>query len=80
MIESAVTSRGQTTLPKPVRKSLGLQPGDRVRYIISEGGVRIVKAKSVMELEGMLSRAGQKPVSLAEMDRAIAKGALEGSR
>ena len=80
MIESAVTSKGQTTLPKPVRKSLNLEPGDRVRYIISEGGVRLLKARSVMELEGMLKRAGQKPISLAEMERAIEKGALEGSR
>ncbi len=33
MIESAVTARGQTTLPKRVRKSLGLESGDRIRYL-----------------------------------------------
>lgn len=32
MIESAITSRGRTTLPKAVREALSLQPGDRVRY------------------------------------------------
>ena len=80
MIESAVTSKGQTTLPRQVRKSLGLEPGDRVRYIISDGEVRLVKARSVMELEGILHRPGQKPVSLEEMEQAIGKGAVEGSR
>ena len=80
MIESAVTSKGQTTLPRQVRKSLGLEPGDRVRYIISDGEVRLVKARSVMELEGILHRPGQESVSLEEMEQAIGKGAVEGSR
>ncbi len=30
MQDSTVTQKGQTTLPKPVRAALGLQPGDRV--------------------------------------------------
>jgi len=32
MIESGITSKGQTTLPKPVREALGVGAGDRVRY------------------------------------------------
>lgn len=80
MIESAITSKGQTTLPKPVRKSLGLEPGDRVRYIISGEEVRLMKARAVSELEGILKRPGQKAVSLKEMDEAVTRGAIEGSR
>lgn len=80
MIESAVTAKGQTTLPKTVRNSLGLEPGDRIRYIISGDEVRLLKARSITELEGMLKRPGQKSRSLEEMDQAIKKGALEGSR
>jgi AbrB family looped-hinge helix DNA binding protein len=38
MIESSITKKGQTTLPKPVRETLGVQAGDRVRYVISNGG------------------------------------------
>jgi antitoxin PrlF len=79
MIESAVTSKGQTTLPKAVRKSLDLEPGDRIRYIISGGEVRLMKARSIMELEGILKRPGQKSRSLEDMEQAIKKGALEGS-
>jgi len=80
MIESAVTTKGQTTLPRRVREELGLQPGDRIRYILSGGEVRLLKARSVMELEGMLARPGEPAVTLEEMERAIRRGALEGSR
>lgn len=80
MIESAVTAKGQTTLPRRVREELGLQPGDRIRYILADGEVRLVKARSVMELEGLLARPGQPTVTLDEMERGIKRGALEGSR
>ena len=42
MLESAVTKKGQTTLPKPVRDTLGVRAGDRVRYIVLDGEVRIL--------------------------------------
>jgi len=75
MQESTVTVKGQTTLPKDVRAALGLASGDRVRYVILDGEVRIVKARSVKDLQGALARAGQKPVSLDAMEDAIADGA-----
>ena len=80
MLESTVTAKGRTTLPRQVRQQLGLQPGDRIRYILSNGEVRLVKARSVMELEGLLSRPDQASVTLEAMDQDIKRGALEGSR
>lgn len=77
MTESSVTKKGQTTLPKSVRKFLGLRAGDKVRYIITDGGVRIVPVRSVARLRGVLQHDGQ-AVTLEEMDRAIADGACEG--
>lgn len=77
MQESTVTVKGQTTLPRDVRAALGLASGDRVRYVILDGEVRIVKARSVKDLRGALARSGQKPVSLDAMDEAIADGATE---
>jgi AbrB family looped-hinge helix DNA binding protein len=77
MHESTVTVKGQTTLPKDVRAALGLTSGDKVRYLILDGEVRILKARSVKELRGILSRFGQKPVSLEEMDEAISAGATD---
>jgi len=77
MQESTITSKGQTTLPKDVRAALQLRPGDKLRYLVSGGEVRILKARPVMELEGSLKRAGLPPVSLEQMDDAIAAGATE---
>ncbi|WP_323033216.1 AbrB/MazE/SpoVT family DNA-binding domain-containing protein [Paracoccus sp. (in: a-proteobacteria)] len=75
MQESTVTIKGQTTLPRDVRAALGLTSGDRVRYVILDGEVRILKARSVKELRGLLARPDQAPVTLEAMDEAIASGA-----
>lgn len=80
MHESTVTVKGQTTLPRDVRTALGLSSGDKVRYLILDGEVRILKARSVMEMRGILSRSGQKPVSLDEIDEAIAAGATDSAQ
>jgi antitoxin PrlF len=77
MQESTVTVKGQTTLPKDVRAALGLTSGDKVRYVILDGEVRILKARSVKELRGLLAKPDQKPVSLEAMDEAIAAGATD---
>lgn len=76
MESSAITSRGQTTVPAKVRAALGLKPGDKVRYLILENGdVYLQRSRSVQELKGLLHRPGQKPMTLEEIDDAIAKGA-----
>lgn len=79
MHESTVTVKGQTTLPRDVRAALGLSSGDKVRYLILDGEVRILKARSIKELRGILSRSGRKPVSLEEMDEAISAGATDSA-
>lgn len=75
MQESTVTVKGQTTLPRDVRAALGLKSGDKVRYVLMGGEVRLMKARPVAELEGLLARAGRAPVSLEEMEEAIVTGA-----
>ena len=76
MIESGITSKGQTTLPKAVRDALSVQAGDRVRYVIQDGEVRIVPVRSVGRLFGILRHDGP-AATLEDMDRAIAEGACE---
>ncbi|MET4130658.1 type II toxin-antitoxin system PrlF family antitoxin [Roseovarius sp. MBR-6] len=84
MQESTVTIKGQTTLPRDVRAALGLKSGDKVRYVVMNGEVRLLKARPVAELEGVLARPDAQtnagPVSLDEMDEAIAAGAADGMR
>ena len=78
MQESTLTVKGQTTLPKDIRLALGLRPGDKVRYLILDGGeVRIVRSRPVADLSGALKDAVRRVVSLEEMDEAIAGGATE---
>ena len=76
MLESGITAKGQTTLPKAVREALSVQPGDRVRYVIQEGQVRILRVGPVDRLFGMLQYDGP-PVTLEEMDQAISEGASD---
>ena len=74
MIESTITSKGRTTLPKAVREALSLQAGDRVRYIVMDNEVMILPVRPTSRLFGKLKYDGL-PVTLEDMDRAIAEGA-----
>lgn len=78
MTESSITKKGQTTLPKPVREFLGLRAGDRIRYFIADGGVRIMPVRSVKRLLGELRYDGP-AVTLEKMEQAIEDGACEGN-
>jgi antitoxin PrlF len=42
---SKITSKGQITLPKAVRKSLGVAAGDRLIYELEGNTVRLRKAE-----------------------------------
>ncbi|MDA9062075.1 type II toxin-antitoxin system PrlF family antitoxin [Planktomarina temperata] len=44
LYQSKIFANGSTTLPKPVRDALDIKAGDRVRYVISEDGVQVLKA------------------------------------
>lgn len=76
MLESTITSRGQTTVPKAVREALELKAGDRIRYTIEGSAVRVCPLRPISRLRGIVQRQGP-PLSLEEMDRAIAEGACE---
>ena len=77
VIQSTLTAKAQTTLPKAVRDALQVGPGDRLRYIISDDDVRILAVRPVERLFGAIEYDGP-PVSLDDMDRAIAEGATRG--
>lgn len=78
-LESTVTTKGQTTLPKDVRDRLGLAPGDKVRYLIIGDEVRLVRPRKVMTLCGSLPHDGD-AVSLDRMDQAVREGAASRRR
>ena len=76
MPTATVTSKGQITIPKKVRQALRLGVGDRVEFVIARSGEVLVRPGKgdVGDLKGLLRRRNRKAVSVAEMDRAIARG------
>ncbi len=51
---SRVSSKGQTTIPAPVRKLLHINPGYTIKFEIEDDSVRIQKVKGI-DLEWALS-------------------------
>jgi len=76
MVEATMTSKGQLTVPAEVRRALGLQPGSKVEFVATERGAYelTVKRGSIQGLKGMFP-APAVPVTLEQMDDAIAQGA-----
>ncbi len=74
MATATVTSKGQTTIPKPVRDHLRLKPGDRVEFLVQDDGsvVMVPATVDVGELEGVLTKP-KAAISLADMEEAIRK-------
>ena len=77
MVESTITVKGQTTLPKSIRDSLAVKAGDKIRYVILDEGVLIMPIRPTNRLFGSMKYDGP-TVSMEEMDLAIAEGAVEG--
>jgi antitoxin PrlF len=81
MAGATITSKGQVTIPVQVRSALGLDAGDRIEFVeVEKGKFAIVAAtRSVRELKGLFQDRRRKPVSVEEMNSAIARRAA-GSR
>ena len=76
MSAATLTTKGQLTLPKEVRTALGVGPGDKVEFVrMEDGNYAVMPAtQSVKMLKGLIPKP-RKPVTLADMDAAIARGA-----
>jgi AbrB family looped-hinge helix DNA binding protein len=79
-MESAITVKGQATIPKAVRKHLGLKPGDRIKFFVHpDGSVVLLPKRPTSALRGIV-KARRHPVTLDAMSKAIAAGATGTSR
>lgn len=78
-MESAITSKGQATIPKAIREHLHLKPGDRVKFFVHpDGTVFLLPKIPVSALRGIVK--ARRRVTLEEMEEAIASGATEAYR
>ena len=74
-MDSTLTVKGQTTIPKPIRDHLGLKPGDKVQFFVRpDGSVVIAPKLPITALKGFL-KSEVSGVSIEDMDEAIAEGA-----
>jgi AbrB family looped-hinge helix DNA binding protein len=79
-MDSAITSKGQATIPKAIREHLGLRPGDRVKFFVHpDGSVVLLPKLPATALRGIV-KPRQPPVTIEAMTEAIGAGATAGSR
>lgn len=71
MALSTLTSKGQLTLPKPIRDYLGVDTGDQVEFIINDTGEVILTSKTIAieDIYGMIKK--KKGVTIEDMNLAI---------
>lgn len=75
MPHSTVTSKGQTTIPGEIRKTLGIKPGDRLEYVTQGDEVTIRVHPGIRSLKGVLSSKKGRGMSFAQVREAAAKAA-----
>lgn len=76
-MESSITVKGQATIPKAIRKHLGLQPGDRVKFFVHpDGSVVLLPKVSASTVRGIIRSRNARRVTIEQMNTAVAEGAL----
>lgn len=84
MLESTLTSKGQTTIPAKIREALNVQAGDRLIYSVQNDGVLIKRKQNIADLAGCLRPFVKRWPDPKDRDRleaeAIAKGFLRRYR
>ena len=75
-MESAITSKGQATIPKAIREHLRLKPGDRVKFFVHpDGSVVLLPKLPTSALRGIVRSRGRRTVTIEEMRQAVIAGA-----
>ncbi|HXX56168.1 MAG TPA: AbrB/MazE/SpoVT family DNA-binding domain-containing protein [Candidatus Nitrosotalea sp.] len=79
-MESAITVKGQATIPKAIREHLHLKPGDRVKFFVHpDGSVVLLPKLPASALRGIIKSRRRRPVTAGEMTEAAAEGAAGGA-
>ncbi len=77
---SRITERGQATIPVEVRRLLGLEPHDRIVFVISENGVQVMRGTSTVDRTAGILRTNRRSRGVQELrvaaEIAIARDAM----
>lgn len=81
MTIATMTSKGQVTIPAATRSKLRLAPGSRIDFVENDAGEIVLRpvVGDVRRLRGIVKYSGP-PVSVEDMNAAIAEGAAETFR
>jgi antitoxin PrlF len=81
MSTATLTSKGQVTIPKPVRDALGLHTGDRIAFVVRSDGVVEIRPETVdlKRLYGSLAYRGR-AIGVEAMDGAVLRSVAEDAR
>lgn len=73
-----ITAKGQITLKRELLRHMGVLPGQQIEIVEMPGGelrVRAVKRTGkISDVFGLLKRESREPVSIEQMNEAVAKG------
>ena len=76
ILESAITIKGQATIPKAIRVHLHLKPGDRVKFFVHpDGSVVLLPKLPASALRGIVKPGRRRPLTINQMTEAAADGA-----
>lgn len=78
MLHSTVTRKGQTTVPRKVRKALRIKPGDTLEYVVEGDHATIRVHPGAGSLKGALASEKGKGMTFAEIRAAAARTARRG--
>ncbi|NJC21505.1 AbrB family looped-hinge helix DNA binding protein [Arthrobacter pigmenti] len=80
MAIAKVTSQGRVTIPLEIRQQLALETGSKVEFELAGTGAAVMKPvrSSLKSRQGVFRESRRKPISLKELEEAIAAEAGSG--
>jgi antitoxin PrlF len=80
MLHSKVTSKGQTTIPRKIRRALRIKPGDKLEYVVEGDHATIRVHPGTRSLKGVLASKKGRGMSFAQIREAAAAAARNRER
>ena len=83
-IDTKLSSEGRVVIPAAVRTALGVGPGDRIRFVVEDGEVKLVTAKSLLFAVWATNRGGDAGDAVSDVRRSrradSARSSAKGDR
>lgn len=77
MVAATMTSKGQITVPAPIREEIGAKEGTQIEFVkVAEGRWEMRAAQPASRLRGMFGPA-KATVTIEDMNKAIARMGAE---